>query len=305
MNPLKRLLGKFRELQDLLNRIEHNTLLSGYEVNRQWLIDKILHCNAPGVTDKKYCEHNITVSLTTYGKRLWEVPLAIESIMQQTCRPNRIVLWLDDYLEENPLPAALESQVKRGLTIRYTRDIRSFKKLIPALKEYPEDVIITVDDDIFYNFDLLERLIRAHNQNSKVIFCPRFHTMTFDVNGKVKPYAQWIKYNFDEKGINRNLLSGGSGVLYPPHSLSPKVFDEGVFTSICPTADDVWFTAMAILNGTEIRKIETRSSRGEDYIYNESVQDTGLFKINILGEARNDAQIKAVFDRYDIYRFIK
>lgn len=305
MNPLKKILNKFHELQDLLNRIEHNTLLSGYEVNRQWLIDKILHCDAPGVTNKKYCEHDITVSLTTYGKRLWEVCLAIESIMQQTAQPNRIVLWLDDNLENQPLPASLSSQVDRGLTIRYTRDIRSFKKLIPALKEYPDDVIITVDDDTFYYFDLLDRYIQAHIRDPKAIFSSRFHTMTLTENGRLRPYAEWIKNTFDENGKNRNLFTGCAGVLYPPHSLSPDVFDEPAFTSICPSADDVWFTVMAILNGTEIKKIETRTSNGEDFFCNEAIQDTALYYSNALGEARNDAQIKAVFDRYDIYRFIK
>lgn len=53
-------------------------------------------CNELGVSDRRYASHDIIVSLTTYGKRIWDVYLAIESIMQQTFKPNRIVLNLDN-----------------------------------------------------------------------------------------------------------------------------------------------------------------------------------------------------------------
>jgi len=46
------------------------------------------------------------------------------------------------------------------------------------------------------------------------------------------------------------------------------VLNREVFTSICPTADDVWFNAMAIKKGTPIRKVVTRNTAGNDYLSN-------------------------------------
>ena len=59
----------------------------------------------------------------------------IESIMEQTMKANRIILWLDYSFEKQPLPKALQLLQKRGLEIEYCKDIRSYKKLIPALKK--------------------------------------------------------------------------------------------------------------------------------------------------------------------------
>src|ERR1700728_2535296 len=42
------------------------------------------------------CEPGAVVSLTTYGKRVRVVHLAIESIARGKTKPSRLILWLDD-----------------------------------------------------------------------------------------------------------------------------------------------------------------------------------------------------------------
>lgn len=111
----------------------------------------------------------------------------------------------------------------------------------------------------------------------------------------------WCKASTSE----RNFITGVGGVIYPPNSLAPEVLDEEIFSSICPTADDVWFTAMAKKNGTPIKKVDTRSPSGEDYVINSDVQDMGLHRINTGGTGRNDEQIKAVYEKYGIYKLLK
>lgn len=269
------------------------------------LEDKILHSTERGISDKKYCDHDIIVSLTTYGKRLDDVCFTIESIMQQTLKANRIVLWLDEQCINKELPAVLKLQQIRGLEIKYTKDIKSYKKLIPSIKEFPDAAIITVDDDAIYDFDLLDRLVSAYISNPKSIYAARTHVMTFYKGGDIMPYEKWRWNCSDSTNPLCNFITGVGGVIYPPKSLAPQVLDEDVFTSLCPSADDVWFTAMALLNGTIIKKIRTRSSLGEDYILNPSVQDISLCNINVGGEALNNKQIKDVFSRYDIYSIIR
>ena len=41
-------------------------------------------------------------------------------------------------------------QQKRGLTIRFCEDLKAHKKYYYAFKEYPDDIVITVDDDVIY-----------------------------------------------------------------------------------------------------------------------------------------------------------
>ena len=287
------------------NRIYSEAIDSKFFARRIYLEDKILNSDKSGITAKAYCDTEIIVSLTSYGKRVKDVCFTIESLMQQTRKANRIILWLDKELEHSILPASLELQKSRGLEMYFTEDIRSYTKLIPALSAYPDAAIITVDDDIIYEFDILDRIISSYIVDPHSIHACRIHSMTLNSEGKLMPYSNWEWRTANETYPNRNFITGVGGALYPPHSLAPQVLDDNVFTSICPTADDVWFTAMALLNGTPIKKVDTRSSVGEDYIENLSVQDVGLRNINVGENGQNDHQIKAVFGKYDLYKLLK
>lgn len=274
-----------------------------FYLRRIQLENQILNCTDSGITQKKYCDHQVIVSLTTYGRRINDVCFTIESLMQQTFKPNKILLSIDYSLIDAGLPETLRKQIERGLTILPTKDIRSYKKLIPALKTYPDEAIITVDDDVIYDFDLLERLIKSHIAAPQSIYAGRIHSMTFDDSGKLNPYDKWDWSTATNP--QRNFITGVGGVIYPPHSLHPEVLNENVFTNICPTADDVWFTAMAKLNGTEIRKIQTRNIMGVDFVSNYEMEKEGLNKINTGKNGKNDGQIAAVFSKYGIYNLIK
>lgn len=45
-----------------------------------------------------------------------------------------------------------------GLEIRFCENLRSYKKIIPALQEYPDAILITADDDWLYTQDWLAGL---------------------------------------------------------------------------------------------------------------------------------------------------
>ena len=274
------------------------------DLRRNHLIEHILHDGSSGITTKHYVDHNIIVSLTTYGLRLHEVALTIESLMQQTMKANRIVLWLADDLENYRMPQALVMQQNRGLEIKFCRDIRSYKKLIPQIKESPNDAIITVDDDILYDYDVLEHLINSYLQQPDFIHSCRVRKMQLDENDLLKPYNKWELKSFEE-GVDRLcFLTSGGGTLFPPNCFDDEVFNEDVFMDICPEADDVWFTAMALKKGTYIKKVFTRNEFGEDYIMLPRPLEQGLSVRNV-GLFGNDRQIHAVFSRYSLYEKLR
>lgn len=275
-----------------------------FDQRRYLLEQNLLQSTLTGISKERHCDHDIIVSLTTHGKRIHTVHLAIESIMNQTMKANRIVLWLDFSFKDRALPQTLQMQQKRGLEICFCKDIKSYKKLIPALREFPDDCIITIDDDLIYEIDLLENLITAYQQDSSYIYCCRHHRMRLDKNHNLLPYHKWEKgtSTIDEADI-MNFPTGCGGILYPPHSLDEEVFNESVFMDICPFADDVWFKAMALKKGTLSKKVFTRNKNGADFLEYGEVQDMGLKQINTTGDfCLNDKQIHAVFIHYNLYR---
>ena len=309
-NKIRRSLNNSSDMQVIIaNNLDrqHRELLADME--RKMRIFHLQNQNFSsvemGITSQKHGEHNLIVSLTSYGKRIYDVYLTIESLMCQSIKPNKIILWLakDEFTLEN-VPQTLKNIQKRGLTIDFCEDIKSYKKLVPALKKYPNDIIITADDDILYQYDLIENLFNSYKQNPDLIHFCRAHRMKFNDDGTLKKYVQWDFFVNDYLISKLNFPTTGGGTLFPPHSFHSEVTNEKAFMTLAPHADDIWFKAMSLLQGTLSKKVFTRSSIGEDFIFlnGELQNETALWNINC---AKNDEQIKAVFEKYNIYQLLK
>ena len=271
------------------------------------LTENTLNCNQMGITEDRLCDHEVVVSLTSFGKRVYDVPVVIESIMQGTVKPNRIVLWLaEDEFKGKPLPKALEMQKDRGLQVEYCEDIRSYKKLIPSLKMYPEACIITIDDDAIYEYDFLDRMIEAHGKHPRSVCGTRVHKIKLGPDGRPLGYTSWDLYKADvDKASKLHFATGVGGILYPPHCLSPEVLNQKAFSDLAPFADDIWFYAMSLMNDTQVVKVFSRKPNG-DFVELPSAYESALFAQNTNPEnCRNDVQFKAVFEKYDLYEKLK
>ncbi len=241
----------------------------------------------------------IIVSLTTYGKRLFDVYLTIESIFQQTLRPDRIILWLENELRNTTLPITLRLLQERGLEIRYCNDIRSYKKLVPTLTLFPEAIIITIDDDVLYKYDMIENLINEHYRYPNVILANRVRRIKLIKKSDFAPYNEW-NYISDEIISPQNVQIGVGGVLYPPHSLSSTVIDENQFMKKCPSTDDLWFKVMSIINGVQVKRTATHEPV---FLSNEKVQDIALSLSN-QGGGENDRAIRNLNDSYNLINYL-
>ena len=288
------------KIQKYIFKLLHENFVNQKFFLRSEILNCFANTSAPGTSLSKISDKNVTVSLTSYGKRLEEVYLTIESIMQGFLKPNRIVLWLQDDLRGRELPRTLVNQISRGLEIRYTKDIKSYKKLIPAIKAFPEDIIITIDDDVLYNYDFLDRFIRAYNEDPRYIYAGRVRKIQLDEKGTPQTYRKWPSLKNGAPVSKLNMGIGVGGILYPPHCFDNSVFDEDVFCAICPRADDIWFWAMAKLNGYDVAKVETKDVDGFDFFENQSVQDVALMNTNLSSICENDRQFNSVIEKFAI-----
>ncbi len=222
----------------------------------------------------------IIVSLTSHPARIDTVHLAINTLLRQTFKPDKIILWLakEQFPEgENSLPENLTQLEKLGLTIKWCEDLKSYKKLVPALREFQEDIIVTVDDDLYYEENMLEILYKTHLEHPKDIIVNRSWRVKLQGN-KIIPFAsRRICYEEFTEASYLNQLMGGSGCLYPPNSLHKDVLNTNKIMSLIPTHDDVYFWVMAVINGTKT----SVANGGKSQLYHiENTQDKGLCKIN-------------------------
>ena len=260
-----------------------------------------LNSHEPGVAVKRFCEHEVIVSLTTFSNRIDNVYLPIESIMQGSVKPNRIILWLSqEEYKDTPIPQTLKLQQERGLEIKYCTDFLSYNKLIHTLAEYPEAAIITIDDDVVYEYDLVERLVNAHNKNPKSICACRMHRIVLDKANNPVSYMDWNLCIDDTKTTPLNFPTGVGGVLYPPHCFTDEVFNNTIFMELCPKADDIWFYAMALLGGTSNQWVATEHPKGYYQVICQYTNSLSFSNTNTQ-KCENDIQLRKVFDKYNLW----
>ena len=244
-----------------------------------------------------FFKDDLIVSLTSYPARIDTVHETVQSILNQEFKPKMVILWLAEEQfpdKEKMLPGKLLDLIGQGLVIDWYKDIRSYKKLIPALKKYPYKIIVTVDDDIIYKPSWLAELVGSYLQEPNSIHCCRAHHISVDENGFPPSYTKWKRNIKNSKSSFANFFTGCGGVLYPPGSLHSDVTNEEKFVELCSHGDDIWFWGMAVRNDTKI-KIVSNNTFELNFI--ENSQDTALWKDNDIG-GRNDLMIKNFFVNY-------
>lgn len=288
-----------RRLKRLKSKQESLELTKKTVISAQ-LLQSALESRETGVGNSK--PHEITVSLTSFRKRIDNVHLTIESIFQQALKPDRIILWLARDMDENSLPEVLKRQTSRGLEIRFMeRDLGPYGKFFHTLKQHPDSLIITVDDDILYPHDMVDMLYRSWLKEPTVIPCHRAHTISFDRNGNILPYKQWKKGSASTTPSLLTLPTGVGGVLYFPGCFDDQILNEELFMSLCPKADDIWLKAMSLKKGILCKRVEDYRNYSTRFLVVEDSQVTALKRANKSGPNSNDVKFKAVWDYFNLW----
>lgn len=239
----------------------------------------------------------LVVSLTSYGKRVNTVYLAIESIGRGRLLPSRIILWLDSRTAFANPPASLRRLMRRGLEVQLCENYGPHKKYYPYLQSLNEfqAPLVTADDDVFYPCYWLKDLAQAFAQCPDVINCFRAHVMTVDEHG-IGKYESWGLVSSTEPNAY-HVATGVGGVIYPPAFLGILKSAGTGFIDSCLKADDLWLHVHAVRAGYKIRQIRSRALLPLSIPGAEGV---GLWKNNIFGG--NDKQIASTYTGEDIQR---
>lgn len=275
-------------------------------INRDLIDEEIINFKTYGVTNDL---NGVIISLTSFPERMYEIRYTLYSLLNQTVKPAKIILWLasEEFPNgENDLPQDVLNFKQNGLTIEWTRNICSYKKLIPCLENYPKRIIVTADDDLYYEPDWLEKLIKAYDKHSDCVIAHRAHAVKFNF-GKLAPYKKWKRSIKGGKSSYLNFPTSGGGVLYPVGCFYKDVTRDDIFLKLLPKADDIWIWAMIVLNHKKvfvtedhIKRLTYVNPQRERGLTNEKT----LFSFNKKGG--NDEQLKRLLEYYpEIMNIIK
>jgi len=123
----------------------------------------------------------IVVSLTSWKKRITNTSRVIFSLLNQTVKPNKIILNLsyDEFInKEQDLPEDLLLLRNEIFEINWVKENTNvFKKIIPTIQKfYGQDYILfSCDDDWIYGKHYIEKMIKA--LGTKNSFCASKHKL--------------------------------------------------------------------------------------------------------------------------------
>lgn len=229
----------------------------------------------------------LIVSLTSYPKRFRTLPLVLNSIMNQSILPDKVILWIENKDKEK-LPSTVLNF--KGVDVEFCENgLFSYKKIIPLLKKYRNSYVITLDDDVIYFKETIEKLVSNSRKFPNDVIANCIHKIKVKKRYPIS-YKLWSR-NY-RKQTKLAFFTGAAGVLYPPNCFYKDVLKKNYFRSLAPHADDIWLNWMAKLNKTNIRF----SNIYKNYEYIKIIKG-GLYQRNFKN-SYNDIQIKNMIKKY-------
>ena len=240
-------------------------------------------------------KEKVIVSLTSYPARIPYVHLAIKSLMIQSYKPDRIILWLaEEQFPDKQLPKALTDLCAYGLEIIWMHDIYGHKKYFyPVLNQQENELVVTYDDDIIYSKNSLKRLIKKHKQFPDCLVCDRGQTIDFS---QIDNPGRWKTHSL--RGVKTPTYSmnpsPGGGCLIPKGAFYKDAVDEEKIRQLAYKNDDLWYMFMCAAQRTKM--IKTRKNH-RTFTVIEGSQAEQMATENV-GNNRNALVMKGLKEAY-------
>ena len=290
--------------------------LNSYAVKQSY--DSALNEIETSVTNLDFCGQSditkeVIVSMSSSPTRIQNAALAIRTIYEQTKLPDKVILWLSvsDFpgkLEDLP-GGILKLVSEKGLSVRWcVEDLKSHNKYFWVLKDYPNALIITVDDNILYHNRLIENLYLSYLLYPRAVSAARVCLVPVSHMGEIPPYESWPIVN--DAYVSRVSMQfcaiGRGGVLYPASLFTQAwdLFDQNTIQRTCLYEDDLWLKAMELVAEIPVAV----SEEYKELHYTSDSQETVLCH-GIRDNGRNKDQFlqiqKEIDRRYGSNTFLK
>lgn len=250
-------------------------------------------------SDSKAVDIGPLVTLTTISTRIDRVGKTIEHVLRQSLKPHSINLYVSEepYLLDKGIDVQSE-HLRRiadlGANVYITPNIGPYRKQYPIVHQLksasasPETLIVTMDDDVLYPPEALERLVAVARAHDAVV-AHRGREISFD-NQTLAPYRQFGAPT--AVSSHRNLATGRNGIAY---RLKHFPDDPGEYVGpwLAPTADDIWCKWVTGIRCVPTTILELRAAYDPRLDFPESApaDKTGLFHAYNAKGTNDDAML--------------
>jgi hypothetical protein len=230
----------------------------------------------------------VVLSLTSYSPRFRYLLKTLKCLILQDHPNFKIVvnLAVSDF---DSMPRNLKRFRKFDVEFKpIEKDLKVFMKLLPTLENYPNSIIVTADDDIYYGKKWLSTLVEISSDNPDCIIGYRAIHVPNDL--LTSSYRDWPSPEFFMKSSDSLLLTGVAGILYPANTFANQNRIISKLMALSPRNDDLaYFVASNILGLSRVY-FPCRFSNPK---YWNGSQRVALWRSNVTGNY-NDSQYEAL-----------
>ena len=213
---------------------------------------------------------NVWVSLSTSPTRINSIRPFMENLLSQSLAPDYVVLNLPFVFERTGEGYTIPPWLKRQPRILINRctDYGPITKLLPTLELIgPDDLLITVDDDILYPNAMVNELTNRSNAIVDAVHCAASMQL-----------VDWKDEKHSEDKMKCDLLAGFGGVCYRKQYF-PADFQDYVERHIvwpeCRYGDDLLISNYLWKNELPIRLLSTKAYRWQMLFRDERILGYG------------------------------
>lgn len=204
--------------------------------------------NYIGINENTKRTPSIIISLFAERENFEELSITIFSLLNQSLKPDKIILWLDEEYEDlTTIPYDISQYIKNGLEIRFTKNYGTFTKTISAFRDYSNSIIVTTENNVYYPYNWLKLLYLSYISHQEDIHVHTAYKFDTEYN-----YNKNKKNNLETAEFD-NYFSNKGGVLFPPNCYTNEALRSDIFNKISQNNSELWFWIMALVHNRKIR----------------------------------------------------
>jgi hypothetical protein len=182
------------------------------------------------------------VSLTTIPSRIGRIGRVLNSLIDQTCPADEIVLAVPDRSRRENVEYDIPNGIATSdaITILRCNDAGPATKLLPAIEreQDPKALLVAVDDDTVYPPEFLETLLTWHRRYPDHTLGYRGWRVPKTMRWEDAPFVYGTEIRSPEPV---DVVTGVWGLAVQPRFFDGSVFDASSAPPEAFFVDDVWF----------------------------------------------------------------
>ena len=230
----------------------------------------------------------LIASMTTLPGRLSDLDSVLKSLIEQTNQLDLIKIYFQG--EKNQFNSSIIHNFK-NVEVEFVSDYaKSKSKYYYSLKEFPNDDIILVDDDLIFEEKFIESLVIGHSRQPNCVITNLYQFPFLDVIKENCLRFTMDLYYMEYK--NKWLRSqSGYGTLIPNHILdNTEILDIDKGNNFFPTSDECWLYCNFVSNNI-ITYCPGIFNEKKDFIKKEIIYNNRLWSKNQYRSYINGDQI--------------